>query len=117
MTSRHTAALNRSHAMRGRIVTLRRDNEDGTGYEAVIPAFVRKASAAALSESIAQQDRVVIISATDLEAAQWPGAEIESRVPRNGDQVLIGETWHRVLSADDVTGPSGLARVTLVVRG
>lgn len=117
MTSPHVAALNRSHRMRGRIVTLRRDNEDGTGYEAVIPAFVRRATAAALSESITQQDRVVILSATDIEAAQWPGPDVENRVPRNGDQVLIGDTWHRVLSADDVTGPAGLARVTLVVRG
>ena len=117
MSNPHTGALNRSHGRRATMVTLRRDHEDETGYEAVILGFVRRATAAPLSESLRQQDRTVIISATDLEASQWPDPLARDRRPRNGDQVLIGDTWHRVEAVDDVTGPDGLARITLMVRG
>lgn len=115
--NKQIAALDRAIARHGQTVILSREGAEETGYEAEIPAWVRGANAVQLTESTRQQDRNVIISPTDLEAAQWPDVLAESRVPRNGDRVFIDGAWCRVEQAEGLFGPGGLIRVNLVVRG
>ena len=111
----------------GQQVTLRRvvGTTNQTNVDCQCWAFVRGYKAAELAGSIIQGDSAVILSATDIIAAQWPGGQAvtsppgvtDPRVPRKGDKVLIEGKARNVEAADPIYVAGDLHRINLQVRG
>lgn len=74
---------------------------------------------------ILQGDSRVIISATDIERAQWPGGEpvqsppveTDPRVPRAGDRVIVEGRSRAVITASPTYVDGALLRIDAQVRG
>lgn len=111
----------------GQQVTLRRVT--GTTNQVSVDcqcwAFVRNYNASELAGAIIQGDSAVILSATDIIAAQWPGGQAvtnppgvsDPRVPRATDRVIIEGRARAVISAEPIYIGGELHRVNLQVRG
>lgn len=88
-------------------------------------AFVRGYAASELVGAIAQQDRRVILSPTQIDAADWPADEADStslidpRIPRKnrGDKCLIGGKLHSVEASEGILIDGALVRINMQVRG
>lgn len=111
----------------GQQVTLRRivGTTNQTAVDCDCWAFVRGYKANELAGAIIQGDSAVILSATDIIAAQWPGGqpvtspppETDPRVPRATDRVIIEGRSRAIISADPIYVGGELHRVNLQVRG
>lgn len=66
---------------------------------------------------IAQQDSLVIMSPTQIEAAGWPGAEDEPSTPQKGDRVLIQGFEKIVQGATAIQAGGRAVRIEMRVRG
>lgn len=88
-------------------------------------AFVRGYQPKELAGGIIQGDTHVILSATDIIRAQWPGGEpvtnpptaTDPRVPRKGDRVIIEGKARTVEYASPTSVNGILHRIDLTVRG
>lgn len=88
-------------------------------------AFVRGFAPHELVGSITLQDSRVILSPTQIDAADWPADEADStslidpRVPRKnrGDKCIIQGKVHSVESAKGILIDGELVRIDMVVRG
>ncbi len=88
-------------------------------------AFVRGYQPKELAGGIIQGDTHVILSATDIIRAQWPGGEAvtnppaatDPRVPRKGDRVIIEGKARTVEYASPTSVNGILHRIDLTVRG
>lgn len=88
-------------------------------------AFVRGYAPNELVGAITQQDRRVILSPTQIDAADWPADEadstslIDARIPRKnrGDKCLIGGKLHSVEAAEGILIDGTLIRINMQVRG
>lgn len=111
----------------GQQVTLRRivGTTNQTAVDCQCWAFVRGYKANELAGSIIQGDSAVILSATDIIRAQWPGGEpvtnpptaTDPRVPRKGDRVIIEGKARTVEYASPTSVNGILHRIDLTVRG
>lgn len=111
----------------GQQVTLRRivGTTNQTAVDCQCWAFVRGYKANELAGAIIQGDSAVILSATDIIEAQWPGGqpvtspppETDPRVPRATDRVIIEGRSRAIISADPIYVGGELHRVNLQVRG
>lgn len=111
----------------GQQVTLRRivGTTNQTAVDCQCWAFVRGYSANELAGAIIQGDSAVILSATDIIEAQWPGGQpvtsppgaTDPRVPRATDRVIIEGRSRAIISADPIYVGGELHRVNLQVRG
>lgn len=111
----------------GQDVILRRIT--GTTNQIVVDcpcrAFVRGYQPKELAGGIIQGDTHVILSATDINRAQWPGGEAvtnppginDPRVPRTGDRIIIEGRARGVIFADPVYVDGELHRINVQVRG
>lgn len=96
-----------------------------TSVDCTCMAFVRGYRPEELVGAVIQGDSEVIISATDIIAAQWPGGEpvqsppvvSDPRVPRAGDRVVVAGRVRAVISAAPIYVANELHRVNLQVRG
>ena len=78
-----------------------------------------------LAGAVIQGDSEVVISATDIIAAQWPGGEpitsppsaTDPRVPRAGDQLVIQGRIRAIVSAAPIYVAGELVRVNIQARG
>lgn len=88
-------------------------------------AFVRGYQPKELAGGIIQGDTHVILSATDIIRAQWPGGQpvtsppgaTDPRVPRKGDKVIIEGKTRNVEYAEPIYVANILHRINLQVRG
>jgi hypothetical protein len=88
-------------------------------------AFVRGYDPNELVNGITQQDRRVILSSTQIDAADWPADEadstsgIDQRVPRKnrGDKCIIGGYPCSVEAAAPIYIDATLVRIDMRVRG
>lgn len=111
----------------GQQVTLRRvvGTTNQTSVDCQCWAFVRGYKAEELAGAVIQGDSAVILSATDIIAAQWPGGQAvtsppgatDPRVPRKGDKIIIEGRTRNVEASDPVYVAGELHRVNLQVRG
>lgn len=111
----------------GQQVTLRRivGTTNQTAVDCQCWAFVRGYKANELAGAIIQGDSAVILSATDIIEAQWPGGqpvtspppETDPRVPRATDRVIIEGRSRAIISAEPIYVGGELHRVNLQVRG
>lgn len=124
---REIADLDAALAQDGQPITLRRvlsvDTE--TYVDVTCQAFVRGYQPNELVNGITQQDRSVILSPTQINAAEWPGddpvsVEVpDARIPsRNrGDKCVIDTIECAVQSAQGIWIGSTLVRIDMRVRG
>ncbi len=88
-------------------------------------ALVRGYQPKELAGGIIQGDTHVILSATDINRAQWPGGEpvtnppalTDPRIPRKGDRVIIEGKARTVEFAFSTSINGVLHRIDLTVRG
>lgn len=123
MTLAAIARLDASLERSGVDVTLRRPGTPNV--DAACRAHVRALRADPLTPSIRQADSRVILSPTDIDAAEWPGAlatpsatQRDNRLPRKGDLILHNGAVLAI--TDDAIGFfSGgvLVRIEVNVRG
>jgi len=111
----------------GQQITLRR--MVGTTNRAAVDctcwASVRGYQPQELAGSVIQGDSEVVISGTDIDAAQWPGGEpitsppstLDPRVPRAGDFVIIQGRPRAIISAAPIYVGDDLVRVNIQARG
>lgn len=111
----------------GQQVTLRRivGTTNQTAVDCQCWAFVRGYKANELAGAIIQGDSAVILSATDIIEAQWPGGQpvtsppgaTDLRVPRKGDKVIIEGKTRNVEYAEPIYVANTLHRIKLKVSG
>lgn len=107
-------ALDRGLARSGQTVTLRRPPAvDLAG----IPAVVRGYQPNELTEGITQQDSLVIISPTQINAAVWPGVG-QSPIPskNRGDSCIINGVTRSVQAGVGIYVRNVLVRIEFQVR-
>lgn len=95
------AALDRQLARHGQSATLRRlSAPDLTATDVTIRVHIVDFKPQEILGGVGLQtgDSRVIMSATEVEAAQWPSAA-ESRIPQKGDQIIVGGRTRTVLFA------------------
>jgi len=116
------AALDRALAGNGETVTLRRLTGD-IAFDVECRAIVRGEVPDEARGDQVQDDSRVIISASEIIAAQWPGPRPESsdtrdwRVPVRDDQIRIAGRWRYIEEAMPIYLRGELVRITLKVRG
>lgn len=96
-----------------------------TSVDCTCMAFVRGYRPDELVGAVIQGDSEVIISATDIIAAQWPGGEpvqsppvaTDPRVPRKGDKVIIAGRVRNVEAAAPIYIANELHRINIQARG
>ncbi len=111
----------------GQDVTLRRvtGTTNQANVDCTCRALVRGYRADELAGGIIQGDSLVILSATDIIAAQWPGGQpvtspptgLDVRVPRKGDKIVSAGKVRNVEAADPVYVDGDLHRINVTVRG
>ena len=88
-------------------------------------ASVRGYQPQELAGAVIQGDSAVVISGSDIIAAQWPGGEpitspptgTDPRVPRAGDFVIIQGKTRAIVSAAPIYVGDDLVRVNIQARG
>lgn len=117
------AALDRHLAAHGEDVILRRGlGTQQVPVDAPVRAFVRGLRPEEIVGSLTQTASKVVLSPTDIEAAQWPGAQAgtivgDPRVPRRGDKVVIQGRARAVEFAAPIYLGGELTRIELTVLG
>lgn len=115
-----TAALDAALARAGmEDVVLRRTSgvaPSVTNYDVTVRAAVRSYSPSELVGGIAETDRLVIISPTQILAANWPNGAPEN-IPRRLDKVVIAGAVNNVESVNPIFIGSELVRIEMRVRG
>lgn len=112
-------ALDRALARSGQLVTLR---ALPTNDLASIPALVRGYRPEELTSSISQQDSLVILSPTKINAAVWPGVQVpgqkDTRIPSKGrgDICIINNVQRAVQAGVGIYVKDVLVRIEMQVR-
>lgn len=118
------AALNRVLAAHGEDIRLQRlMGTQQVPVEVACRAHVRGYEPHELVGGIAQGDSRVLISPTEIEAAQWPGGQVEgavvgdARVPKKGDRLFIAGRARQVEAVKPIYLDGELVRIEMAVRG
>lgn len=119
--------LDKSLLVDGEDVTLRRvvGTTNQVNIDVVCRAFVRRYQAQELAGTIIQGDSQLILSPSQIIAAQWPGglsptasdAALDHRVPRKDDKVVVQGKTRNVEMAAPIYVANELVRIELQVRG
>jgi hypothetical protein len=107
------AALDHANQIAGEDVVLRRylGPLRTNASDVTCRATVREFTANELVDTIAQGDRLAILSPTEATAATWP------LPPRKGDKLVIGGRELNIEHPDNITMGGTLVRMNLRVRG
>jgi hypothetical protein len=124
------AELDRALLLDGQDIVLRHVTGTTSATQVYIDvtcrAFVRGFAPEELVSGITQQDSRVVMSATQINAAEWPDAlsvlafdDPDPRIPtkNRGDLCYIDGRKHSIESARGVTIDATLVRIDMVVRG
>lgn len=117
------AALDEALADVGQLITLRRTT--GTQqipFDVQVKAMVRGYSPEELIGGITQQDSMVILSPTDIDAKGWPGPATaptneDRRVPRKNDKAIINGKLRNVEAGVGIYMADVLVRIEMRVLG
>jgi hypothetical protein len=111
----------------GQQVTLRRmvGTTNRVPVDCTCWASVRGYQPQELAGAVIQGDSHVVLSGTDIIAAQWPGGEpitspptaLDPRVPRTGDFLVIEGRTRAIVSAAPIYVGDDLVRVDIQARG
>lgn len=122
-----TAALDEALAEAGEDVVLRRvvGVNVQNNIDVTCRAFVRQYTPQPLVDTIIQGDSLVIMSATQILAAQWPGGlpvsgpapSPDPRVPRKNDKILVAGRIRNVEAVAPTYLSNQLVRLDIQVRG
>lgn len=87
-------------------------------------AVVRPVKAEDLIGTVTQADSIVILSPTQIIAAQWPGGEAaagaeigDRRVPTTDDKVLLRRVPRQIMFVKPLYVQNELVRIELTVKG
>ena len=121
------SALDRALSRTGEAVTLTRltlgPNSLQIPVSVVVNARVRGYAVREIipGSGIVEGDSEVIISPTQINAAQWPGGQVgptgDPRVPRKGDHMVIAGKTRSVEGCAPIYLAGELVRLTLHVKG
>lgn len=123
--NQHIARLDRSLARRGEDAVLRRviGTTVITNIDVQVRAFVRPAKPNDLVGTVLQTDSTVILSTTQIRAAQWPGGELATvqnptpGLPRAGDKVVIQQRVRNITFVKPIGLEGEISRIELTVSG
>ena len=114
------AALDRHLASNGEDVVLQKIVSGAVSASVTARAIVRGYDPEELVAGIAQQDSLVIVSPTEIDAAAWPGLPDgleDERVPVKGDRVSIAGRVRAIEAATGIRMAGELVRIEMQVRG
>ena len=127
IAQREVAELDKSLAVDGEDFILRRviGATHQTNIDVLCRGFVRRYRAQELTTVIIQGDSNIIMSPTQIIAAQWPGgtpvtasdAALDHRVPRKNDKVVLQGKVRNIETAEPIYIANELVRLELQVRG
>ena len=126
MTPQQTNSMLVRHlSLHGEDVTLRRlTGTQQISFDAVCRAFVRGYKAAELFPNITKTQTKVIIGKEDIDRSGWPGpnssatpTNIDRRIPRNGDRIVINGRTTVVEEAGGFYFGTDLLRIEIRVVG
>lgn len=117
--------LSRQLSEHGEDVTLRRlTGTQQIAFDAICRAFVRGYKADELFPNISKAQTKVVIGADDIDRSGWPGpnssstpTDIDRRIPRNGDRVVINGRTTVVEEAGGFYFGDDLVRIEIRVVG
>jgi hypothetical protein len=119
--------LDRSLAVDGEDFVLRRvvGNTNQANVDVVCRGFIRGYMPEELTTTIIQGDSKIIMSPTQIIAAQWPGglpvissnAALDPRVPRRNDKTIVQGKPRNIEAASPIYLANELVRIELQVRG
>ena len=122
------ASLDKSLLKDGEYVILQRMTSSA-GVQSVAASVTCRAHVRSLGRGYAanelagqttQQDQIVILSPTEITAASWTSgrhADEDTRIPMNGNRVVIGGRATTVQSAQAIRMANTVVRIELQVRG
>lgn len=107
------AALDRALSRAGETITLRRPlgTSPITYRDVQVRAHVRGFNTEDLTGAITQVDSKVIMSPSEITAANWPGP------PKKGDKVIIDGRTRNVEAVFPIYASNELVRIEMRVRG
>jgi hypothetical protein len=114
------AALDRMLASNGEDVVLQKIVAGAVSASVTVRAMVRGYRPEELLAGIVQEDRLVICSPSEIDAAGWPGTPDgleDEREPARGDRVSIAGRVHSVQAATGIRLAGVLVRIEMQVRG
>jgi hypothetical protein len=116
------AALDSALAASGQDVTLRRTTgTQQVPFDVDCRAMVRKYQPDELIGGITQGGSMVVLSPTEITAAQWPGAQPQgaqdARVPKKGDKLRVAGLFREVEHCEPIYLAGELVRLNLWVKG
>ena len=110
-------ALDRALARAGQTITLRR-TVDGSNTDVECPAAIRGFSPSELVDGITQQDSLVIISPTQINAAKWPDGVTPSVPSKNmGDTCIVNGKSRKVKAAYGIEVQDAIVRIEITIAG
>jgi hypothetical protein len=110
--------LDRFLAKRGEDVTLRRSIGTGaapTNHDAVVRAQVRALKEDEIVGKAAQDDRMLIMSPTQIAAQSWPGGTFSE--PRRGDKAIVSGVPCNAEFVKPIRMAGQLVRIEIRIRG
>jgi stage V sporulation protein SpoVS len=121
MTAAEAIAMLDSMLLRnGEDVVLQKIVAGSVSASVTCRAIVRGYRPEELLAGIVQEDRQVIISPTEIDAAAWPGGADgpeDEREPVKGDRVKIAGRVHAIEAATGIRLAGTLVRIEMQVRG
>jgi hypothetical protein len=114
--------LDRSLAADGEDFVLRRvtGTSNPSNTDVTCRGFIRLFTPDELTPNIIQGDTRIILSPTQIEAANWPGVSagaLDARVPRRGDKAVVQGRVRNIEAAAPIYLDGVLVRLELQVRG
>ncbi len=119
---RALAMLDRQLAAKGKTATLRKTVPNGSPVDIAVRIKLSDYKPQELAGPIIQGDSKVVLSPTEIIAANWPGGAAtgngtDKRVPVNGDKIIIAGRTRNIEAASPVYLDDALVRIDLQVRG
>ncbi len=113
--------LDEALAEDGEDFVLRRIVSDSPAYvDVTCRGFIRGYTPAELTPTIIQGDGKIIMSPTQIIAADWPSAsasDLDTRVPRKNDKAIVQGKPRNIEAASPIYLANVLIRIELQVRG
>lgn len=121
-------ALDNALRRAGENVVLRRvvgKAPNASNVDVTVRAAVRSVSGDQIAGTITQNDMTVIVSPTDILAAQWPGgavdgavvSDVDPRIPRTTDKMIVQGRERQVKLSKPIFVGGVWARTDLIVAG
>jgi hypothetical protein len=101
-----------------------------TNYDLTVRASVRSASLTRsrnnqLVDGTTQDDKLLVMSPTEIKANNWPGVgsvpaapfNVDIQIPRRGDKVIIAGALYRVEVVNSIKVQNEVVRIQIMTKG